>query len=245
MRFSSLVFVPFSSAFLTGAFASNATFLIQDQEAEVSALTRHYFPAVWNFELEDDFAETPEVMAQIEEAFILAANEVHDSADIKFFSVFTKGVMHEHFNKDGDSMMLGEVDEEEEASEDEVEVEDETNLARRLRWRSNFHIRPKNSRNSPLWRPNYRVVLSVACNLCGRHPDDDDAAIMMARPLELRNRFYELEHGRNIMLAWQKRFCRKLHNIKTLHKPSRCFIFLDLDHEDPAEDPQVAMLTHN
>ncbi len=204
-------------------------------------MASHNFPAIWNFQLEEDFTESPEILAQIEEAFILAANEVHNSADIKFFSAFIKRVVHEHFNKDEDSMMLGETYEEQEASEDEVE--DETNLARRLRWRSNFHIRPKNSRNSPMWRPNYSVVLSVACNLCGRHPDDDDAATMLARPLELGNRFYELEQGRNILLAWQKKFCQKLHKIKTLHKPSRCFIFFDLDHEDPADDPQTFIIS--
>jgi len=249
MRFSTLALTAFVNVLLTPVFASQADIPIVEQDTtEVSSMQIHNFPAVWNFEVEKDFTETPEIMAQIEHAFILAANEVHDSTDIKFISAFVKDVMHEHFTKDN-LMMLGEEDvenEEDDDDDDNAPDGDETSgsyLRPPTLSRINVHFRSRNTRNSPLWRPNYKTVLSVACNLCARNINDDATTAMLGSPMELGNQFYELGEGRSIHLAWQNRFCQKLRNIKALQKPRRCFIYFDLDHEDPVDGPNSAFVS--
>ena len=217
-----------------------------------SSLPLRKFPALWNFEVDDDFVETPELMAQLEQAFVLSANEVHNGADIRFVSSFIKSSIHESLaaetvsNKKKKRTMMRMLDgqEDEDFEQEDYDEEDEAEDAAAA---NDYHtrggnagmlgksvIRPSTKKFGPIFRPNYTNLNNVGCNLCS---DDDDAtATMLVNPLELGSAFYQLEDGREIRLAWQRKLCQKLRSIPELEKARRCFIYLDLDHEEPGDD---------
>jgi hypothetical protein len=208
-----------------------------------AAVSVRRFPAIWNVVMDEDFAETPAIMAQMEQALILSANEVHNNADITFLSASTKRSVHERITEDGDDnhkrkkMMMLDGDYEDQVDTDKeqktvaaagaLDKEETPNL--RMNW--SINIRPKNSKNNPVFRPNYTTNLSCYCRLCS----DDDAVAVTARPLEQGSLFYELKDGQEIRAEWQKRFCQRLRTIPTLEKARHCFIYLDLDHEEPGD----------
>lgn len=219
-----------------------------------STLALHKFPALFTFELDADYAETPELIAQIEEAFILSANEVHQTADIKFISAFIKSAMHEHLSPDDDpkSMMMLDGDGKEQGEyygEDEEQMEGAAVVAAvthdnaGLEEKRRFLRKNRRPKNDFMWRPYYNTLTSVGCNFC--LPEDDDAttATVLARPLEQGSAFYELKEGRDIQLAWQRKLCQKLRSIHPLQKARRCFIYFDVDHDEPGDDAQDLVLT--
>jgi hypothetical protein len=250
MHFSTLVFASFAGAFLAPfgrAVASEASIPVPENEVEglaVSDMGTHMAPAIWTFELDEDVIETPELVAEVQEAFVLAANEAHDITDFQFNTVDIKQVMHEKVDLGDDAMMLGDTEEEGDEGADDKWIG-----TRSLRGivdtfvgarRSNRHFRPNNKKkkhtNLFKWRDLYSVNVHYGCKLCS---NDDDA--LMSSPMNaLTPQFYELEHGQVIMKRWQKAFCGKLRRIKMLRKPARCFIYLDLDHQDdPADEPNL------
>ena len=254
MRFSSvtvasLLFSAYMSTSLAADTANDSKYVSEVEEAmseHVDATVPvHKFPALWTFELDDDYAETPELIAQMEEAFITSANEAHASADMKFYSAFIKSAVHEHLTDESDdkNRMLLE-DEQGEYYYDGSDkgtmhaaaaaaaadpTGDETTRA----LRGSMWNRPANRKNGSTFRPNYTSLGGLGCNLC---PNDDDATTMLAHPFELGTAFYSLEQGQSIRSDWQRRFCRKLRKIPSLEKARRCFIYLDLNHEEPDDN---------
>lgn len=204
-----------------------------EKEPVESSMTQHKFSAIWNFELDDDFTETPEILAQIEEAFILSGNEVHDVSEIRFNSAFIKSSMHEH------------VTEEEDKKKKMMMLDDANNTGDgKTMLRFNMNWRNKNSRNNPNLRPYYITLTDVSCKLC--MPEYRYVATDAAHPVGQGSgtAFYQSEQGQNIHAAWQRKFCQKLRTIPSLQKARRCFIYVDMKHEETADDSDAsAMLT--
>ena len=252
MRFPSVAVAPLLfSVYMTSTLAIDTTAdpnnVVAKEEVSKTvdaAVSVRKFPAIWNVVMDEDFAETPAIMAQMEQALILSANEVHNNADITFLSASTKRSVHERITEDGDDnnkrkkMMMLDGDYEEGVDSDPaaaagaLDNEETPNL--RINW--NINIRPKNSKNNPILRPNYTTNLDCYCRFCS----DDDAVAVSARPLEQGNLFYELQEGQDIHEAWQRKFCQKLRAIPALQGARRCFIYLDLDHVETADNTLVA-----
>lgn len=251
MRFCNLVFASFAGALLAPFGRTMASEAFDAAPKEIagapkeeagrfvaSKLEAHQAPAVWTYELDEDVVETPELVAMIREAFILAANEAHDMTNFEFDKVFIKEVMHEPIDLDyDDAMMQGD-------TEDEGDLDDDDN-----EWTitSSFQSlvaslgRSKKNRFKRKYRTKMTTAVSFGCRLCGKNGKDDDS--FMSSTIDAMDaEFYQSNNGVAVLKRWQKGFCGKLRRVKQLKKPSRCFIFFDLDHlDDPVDQPSLML----
>lgn len=256
MRFSTLAtFAPWLSVFAattptlavdTTDDPNNVTWVdpanAETGQEQVSSLVIHKFTALWNFEVDNDFTETSELIAQIEEAFLLSANEVHNLTDIKFLSAFIKSSFHEHLSSEDDGTKRrtllhndGEVYDYDD--QDNIEQPDDAaNENTGHEKGTGFLRRPRKPKDDFMWRPSYNTLTSVACSFCLDAKDNATTGTLLANPFEQGSGFYQHGSGRDIQLVWQKKFCQKLRSIQPLRRAKRCFIYLDLDHEEPGDN---------
>ena len=225
MRFSTFIVGTFACAPLALVFcrsvaAEVANPVLEEDVVAVSELEPHVAPTFWTFELDQDVNETPELVAEIQEAFVLSANDVHDTADIIFSSVQIKQILHEMVDLRANEMIISDAMEE----GDNDAGEDNADASGMLRGGLKADVKK--------WRMRYRASSSVTCRLC---PDDRLAS--MWSPEFLGSRFYNLEEQVDTLKRWEKDFCGKLKKIKSLKKPTRCFISVDFDHLDSLAEP--------
>lgn len=208
-------------------------------------LEHHVFPVLWTFEIEQDLiADDASILAEVEQAFILAANEVHDPNIIQFNNVRINEVIKE---------IIGEWDPspgEENSGHSDLVEQDEHNSTNAIGWRYwsrpnpnsvgpaivplkyRMRLRRRMWRKKRIWRAGYRSNVSVSCSLCVQRHLADAAMMNPSLPLHLGNEYYMTNAGRAILIRWQHALCKRLKRIKHMSNPDRCFVRIDFDHEE-------------
>jgi hypothetical protein len=247
MRFSALIFASFVGALLApsgrAVAASEANPIPPEEEVAASSVSEgepHVVPVVWTFELDEDVVETPELVAEIQEAFILSANEAYSQTDLDFGTVDITMVMHEEIDSsEDDEMMLGDTDEDLEEEGDE-DADDEGDVMGALRGIADGTLGRYRRRKRKKWTPpsydqyrnSYVANTHIHCKFCGPGRMMSSTTGTGITPTLFHDLDLDLQRGYAARKRWQKGFCGKLRRIKALKKPKRCFIFMDLDHMD-------------
>lgn len=178
----------------------------------------HKFPSIFFFEVRKNFADDAEIMAEVEEAFILSANEAHDTTKMYFESARIKKVRHEKIEGLGEVM---EDDPESPVVSPSIREVAEPSDALEYRY---YYGRQ--------YRINYSNTIGVGCNFCTL---DDDNYLGSSF---LDSGYYQTIEGSEVLQNWENLFCKRLASIKKLKKPTRCYIDVDFDHEETDDDDE-------
>ena len=83
---------------------SKDTVLSEDQDVLDKATSNHLFtlPIVFNFEFEGVLSDDSSALTQIEEALVMAGNEIFDPEFTKFYGIFAKDIMDETTEEEDD-----------------------------------------------------------------------------------------------------------------------------------------------
>jgi len=106
-----------------------------------NGMTVPAYPLVFHYEMEDEWPTDPEILTQVEEAVVLAANEVYEADDLKFYGIFTKNIRVENITEEDDGTAPGN--------------------------RALFRVKPRPIR----LRGSYRSQTVIACKLCREDDD--------------------------------------------------------------------------
>jgi len=114
-------------------------------------------PIVVSYEVDEEVDETPELLAAIQEALVMSANEAHGNLDMQFYAAAIKGVIHENLEE---QVTKEEEDDDEDVllEEDEDEEEEEWSFFPAvLRGRSRSSSKKRSSSRTPWWADKCKV----------------------------------------------------------------------------------------
>lgn len=221
---------------------------------------RHIYPVLWLFETEDEYEETPQVLAAIEEVFVSSANEAHGTDKVAFERAAVETAKHDAIEKEDqpepslfDTLLSWVPSPSEEgpgtplplgglrgslAVNSGLPAASEATLGARFFGWKRHKARRSTAPSFSIERYRYEYIaeVSLRCRFCG----GDDLYYFGATGTDSNSSaplLLEDEVGQYLTARahrrWERIFCRKLIDIEGIGKPSRCYIKVDRTRELP------------